>query len=657
MAHSFNSGMGLIGRPQPSSGKGGSSSADSTEISGLTWTVQPFASSLTSSDGLAVDGGRDGSNLAEVISLRPPITCLHCGSYLNVYAKFEDQTDRWMCPICHNINERFHSSNVLQPGPHQTKTSILRDIYAELRSDCFEVHELIETTSNQFSKSTLNKLYIFVVDVCLCGDGKANDLLNTFISHLQPTDRIAILVVGGTYMNILRLSSLCCENAVISDVLPMLMDQSACFKRLFEQQIHISTAQLVLNDIDALYACFASLAISTNSRRMYHPFPSGAVDNVYRSINIDILLAATDLMTILHQFGSQILLALYNPVALSKRPLAKAGSQALAGALLDYTNVGRRSLYSGCWIDIIQVGSANAVSLEALDALTTSTGGQLVTAIDIRDPSVLHSVIHLLKTQCRRINVLDESVLMPAAGHPVMCRVYSDTLLLPDYLTGPLYSSEEAAPFVSSQLDGTSAWLDNEHVKYTADCVFSSINRSSPPNPKEVDWMSGQQRFEAAMTDISKLQNSAQPETFYVARCSSTSKINIDISASRIAAGAGIEELAVDAITVSQWHPRHEGWLAVASDSAVDDGSKTLLYGHIQFVCKYLTADRKTKITRVISARLPLTTAYLPFVAEVDEIKYAESECRSLVAQFHDNIMSKFNSFSHNEKAGQHSAL
>jgi hypothetical protein len=577
---------------------------------------------------------RSSSGLSNHISFRPPIMCLQCGAYLNIYAKFENATDRWMCPMCHEINGRFHSVNPLTPPPpNQTKTSILREIYAELQADCHEVREDISVTSPQFAKPMLPKLFIFAIDACLCTDGKANMLLHTFVSSLEPTSRVAVLLFGKA-INILRLSSLSCECAVASDVLPGLIDQSSSFQRLFNQQIHVSTAQLVLNDIEALYAGFDCIAACSNSSRIYSDSVKTASAKSHApvastaAVCVDVVIAVTNQLTSLHQCGSHLLLVTSSPITLSCTQQPALGEYLPPSRVMGYVALGKRVLSMGCWLDAVHIGSARDKSLEKLDALAGATGGRLITATDSNESSLLFSVGLLIKSQQEKKGRIDSTLLssnrifMPAVGSSASVEVLKSP--------GMLFLMSHADMIIS-------AGLDENHVRHTFDCVNACEMNTHNDLAffLEAAERSESQNVAFAVERITDYCDESSSGQFCIPRCGPSAKLSV------IFGICDEHDLKENFKSSAAGQGQDEEWSAVClADGAERDGGQDIVgYGYLQMICRYRTKDSKTNVTRVLTVRIPVTSNISVYLGNIQGVAFAETLIRGIVVAYRESCL------------------
>jgi hypothetical protein len=202
---------------------------------------------------------------------RPPIMCLHCGAYFNVYALIDATTGDWKCNLCQKLNSSFYPvDDSIENASHLAN---LRDIYTEMQ----ESHvDFVESSTGQRSRSNhsnavVQPMYYFVIDYTLLSQPTISHMLETAFKTL-PSDALVAVAVYSKCINLFRLSSLSKGMPLCSDALPGATDQSQYLYHLLATGVHTLDADELLENFFVFISALQSFnPASTGSNRMPSP--------------------------------------------------------------------------------------------------------------------------------------------------------------------------------------------------------------------------------------------------------------------------------------------------------------------------------------------------------------------------------------------------
>jgi hypothetical protein len=326
---------------------------------------------------------------------RAPLLCLKCAGFLNKYCQVNEENGEWQCSLCTYINPSF----LIQ------STSEDLEAYAELHHSQVEFMER-DLTPIYIPVGVTEHIHLFAIDTFVSGVEDIEGFLRFSFERLSENTRVCVVGFGKS-INLLRL----CgggesDTAIIADTLPGTRDLSHTLGHFFQQGEYLTPAckaLLIVRDIAGALKCMAV----------------GSLDNkTVTTTTCSALVQVARGLGNVHGPGIKMLLITARTIPLGALPAHMSGSsdsgrgsggggggggmRESLSRIEGYAALGYDACIAGrCWIDVVVVG-LHAVQLDLLDALSSSSGGAVVSGYSLREEVVLASVGHFLElpTSC-----------------------------------------------------------------------------------------------------------------------------------------------------------------------------------------------------------------------------------------------------------------
>ena len=425
-------------------------------------------------------------NVAEVN--RTPIVCIRCSAYLNYYSIVMYETGEWVCPLCKSSNPKFTSALPSTPSTSnppssyafgrpdnvnnsQSRNTVLRDSYAELRSPHCDFYEEASTSfavGSAKPNSSPAGCFVFGIDIELCTDNDVIELLCGGIRSLPERAEVCVLLYGR-HIYALRLGGglLASGNPLVSDVLPGTNDRAQVYAHLVSRGTYGIPAGVLLGHLDVLRAGLTTLS-NSDSRTAHTVLLSNQVDTT-----VDALVSLAVALGSAYA-GSAQDAALTRLVLLTSRSLSckgstittntttpKHGNKApdLGAGLSLYNAIGAYAYRSGCSVDIFSA-TLRAANRDQLEALVSPSGGAIVVGNAYNELHVRTSFAHLLQ-RCSAVQEVLHSTL------PTL-EIRTCSKLVVDRIVGPIVSAGDVVLHNNKdKLSTSTASAGNSDAKMT----------------------------------------------------------------------------------------------------------------------------------------------------------------------------------------------
>jgi hypothetical protein len=434
-----------------------------------------------------------GDHIVAACADRGPVLCIRCAAYLSPSAHLDPSDGSWICSLCGSSNPSFlDGSYGIRPGirPDADLNADLRRLCTELNSKHYtfteevSAHSILGLGAASFGRNdAVNQQHtdklVFSVDRELCGNDDAVALLCEGLATLPDICEI-LLIIYDRHLRLLRLGggALSGSDPVKADILPGNSDLSSLLAHQMHRNSYFIPVKQLRQHMDALKSGLAA----------FHSPPAlggyvlaNRVDCTLDAL-VGIALTAADPprfgatsggSDIQSRTAARLVLLTSQSIycagsfQAAQRPNSPGdvgnGNAAAVNRLALYSNLGSRALNRGCSIDVFHA-SMRATNLDCLDALTSPSGGSVVSGSSYTEANLRESFLSLLSRSSGYGNISGDVSEELYRGYMPTLEVRTCGKVVVDRIVGPIASAEEAAshnlrPTASGGSSGSSAPL------------------------------------------------------------------------------------------------------------------------------------------------------------------------------------------------------
>lgn len=427
------------------------------------------------------------------ICYRPPILCVNCGGFLNLYATLDANTGEWQCPLCKSNNPRFHGDFVAAAADDGSMhASSLREIYQELQYDTV-TYLNTKSAAPTFlggAQGCDSTVHLFIFDGETSGDEGAISMfkaglerISTDIQGRSSADsvRICIAICSRSVINLMRLSGLSSSNPLSFDALPGKTDHSHLYSHFISQGLYMNSVAKVVKYFDIIRSSLISLSdvtaasaakgreaylrqqARTNNRKSRKDsnrddsradetcitgiaYRNGEFNPERCSANAVVGLGITMANFSKGRVNLMLLCTQGFPLSVEASLVDKVTASNFANS---YSQLGKLSASRGCFIDIFHAGLHNS-HFDRLDAMSGATGGSLVASESFSDESMRQSFIKFLEKITSGASVSNFSGKFGIEkGSIATIELRSSSNLDFDKIVGPILTAEDCMAYFS----------------------------------------------------------------------------------------------------------------------------------------------------------------------------------------------------------------
>lgn len=353
-----------------------------SEVFNVFGYLNPFQSSSTSSK---ANISQENQQHQSTIKLyRHPICCLNCSGYLNEYVSLDESNNKWVCPICEYKNPAFYKGNMLT------------SIYPELRSN--DAIFLESARGESEFVPCQRRLLVLAFDYCINEEQELIKLLSTSLNNVPKDTKIAIISYSNS-IQLLRLFAIQSDLCICVDTLSGSQNQAHMIEHLInkDNQLYSISATTALDFLDVIVSTLINLSFSLHS-------PSGLQINngkIRRPKSVCAINPILDLASSLGStghLGSHLILFCTRSVSVIKPEYVLKDTLHIGHSNLTllYSTVAKEAYEKSVWVDTFFVG-LDIPHLDHLEAVSSASGGFVITGQSFTDASLLDSMAVLLK--------------------------------------------------------------------------------------------------------------------------------------------------------------------------------------------------------------------------------------------------------------------